>query len=523
MAAKIDKEMLKKHHFWLLFAPVGIFLLIAWYGLAAEVPDTIDDTKKKYETKQKEYAAKKELQPRKALDDCDKQLRVTDVQRTKMWHEGWAEQKDLFVWPVGYADQQKAIVNRHKFGDEIPEQPFAVRDQFRDPKVYPNEYKQLVKLLEPIQYRGGQWEKILRYKETWGVVPSSEDMWLAMEDLWVQRELLLAIHKVNVDAARFTKVDSKGETPLNRQFKSRLWEVDLQVVNSKDNKQVMKGKLKNVSGRLQVMGIGNIMKLKVMLSGKPFVFEIEGSPMEADEVRDVKTIERHTIKSDTKVSQIDGVEQLFDTRTVPVKRIDYVTVGNKLNDRAQYQNQNKKLPIRMCALSEDLATKEAALLPKSTTTSTPLATPMDADGDIGTTADTSEEKRPTQSANKFDRLRYIQVTPQIRRLPIGLVLITDQTFIKDILENLVAIKLRMQMTEFDWIRFHGTLDYGAATAPEGPMKRDFFLPTPAAGSTPNNNREDQFSANLMELSVYGFLTLYEKFDDKTAPKTPAKK
>jgi len=110
-------------------------------------------------------------------------------------------------------------------------------------------------------------------------------------------------------------------------------------------------------------------------------------------------------------------------------------------------------------------------------------------------------------------------------LPIGLVVITDQTFIKDILENLVAIKLRLQMTQVDWIRFHGTLDYGSATEPEGAKKRD-FLPAPT-GSTPNNNREDQFSANLMELSVYGFLMLYEKFDDKTStaapPKPPAKK
>ena len=32
--AKLDKEMLKKHHFWFSFILVGIGLLLAWIGLA---------------------------------------------------------------------------------------------------------------------------------------------------------------------------------------------------------------------------------------------------------------------------------------------------------------------------------------------------------------------------------------------------------------------------------------------------------------------------------------------------------
>ncbi len=344
MAAKLDKEMLKKHHFWFLFAPIALFLLIAWYGLIDEVPTVVSSTLEKHEKMKKDYAVNQKAQPRLALDEYDKQMREADTKKDKLWREGWAEQKDLFVWPAGYEDRQRAEVSKYEFGKDIPEQPYSVRDQFRNPGVYANEYKHLVKTLEPIQYRD-RWEKTLRFKEFWGVVPSSEDMWLAMEDLWTQRELLLAIHRVNADAASFKPLDKDGANPLNRKFVSRLWQVDLQVVNSKDGKQVLKGKLKNVSGRLQVMGIGNVMRLQVTLSGKPFVYEIEGSPMEADEERDVKTIERHTIKSDTKVTAIEQVEQLFDTRTVPVKRIDYVAVGKQLSDRSITQTAPYKIQM----------------------------------------------------------------------------------------------------------------------------------------------------------------------------------
>ncbi len=158
----------------------------------------------------------------------------------------------------------------------------------------------------------------------------------------------------------------------------------------------------------------------------------------------------------------------------------------------------------------------------------PMPTPMpmgEMDEETGSTV-IVDDKRPQFSTNRFERRRYIEVTDQIRRLPIGLVLITDQTFIKDILESLLQIKLRLQTTQVTWVRFHDSLNYGDSatdTAPIGPKKRDAFaLPTPI-GSTPSNSREDQFSANLMELTVYGFLTFYEHPPEEKAPKTTGKK
>ena len=42
MAAKIDQEFLKKHHFWVLQGVMGIGLVLAWIGLLINVPEAID-------------------------------------------------------------------------------------------------------------------------------------------------------------------------------------------------------------------------------------------------------------------------------------------------------------------------------------------------------------------------------------------------------------------------------------------------------------------------------------------------
>ena len=49
MAAKLDKEMLKKQHFWLLLIPVVIGLLLAWVGLFVGVADATDTKKSENE------------------------------------------------------------------------------------------------------------------------------------------------------------------------------------------------------------------------------------------------------------------------------------------------------------------------------------------------------------------------------------------------------------------------------------------------------------------------------------------
>ena len=98
-------------------------------------------------------------------------------------------------------------------------------------------------------------------------------------------------------------------------------------------------------------------------------------------------------------------------------------------------------------------------------------------------------------------------------MPIGLVIITDQSYNDDILEALLNTRLNLQLTQAaEWVRFHDALDYGTKSSSGDQLGG----PT---GSSPTNSRDDQFSANLMQMSVYGIVSLYEQYPAKA----PAKK
>jgi len=537
MAAKIDGEFLKKHHFWFLFVPIGIFLMLAWFGILSDVDEATSSTQLKNDA-EKQKVPPVRAQPRETVTKYNTQLTDLNDISMNMWSQVWNEQKHLYVWPEGYTKEQRKNLEPLKFGSFIDNAKLSVVAQFRERNVYENEYLNLVKSVEPMQFRGDDWQKILHFVK-WEKVPSPEDIWLAMEDLWVQRAFLEAISDINVKAARLDLVEPKDKShdnPKVRQFRNRTWEIDLQIVEAKGKPKVMKGRIKNISPRLQVIGIGNAMKLKVWLAPNardPFIFEIEGKPVKAGEVRDVepilKPIPKHEIPDDTVVEGIFRVEQQFDARTVPIKSIQYFGIG-RLSDR------NNNQPLKMAAFSENLAKKEAGVTSTSMAPSNPSGggpsgggVALNPGGDGGQPrtegAPAAQANLPAYSSNKLERYRYTDVTDQVRRLPIGIVILADQSYMKDILEALVNIKFRFQMTQYYWNRFHGTLNYttGAPAPPPGGLGGLGGLGGESgSGSAPTNSRDDQFSANLLELSVLGILSLYERHPGEGKTKTPAK-
>ncbi len=522
--AKFDQELLKKHHFWFLFIPIAIGLAIAWIGLISVVDDDVRAQSDKNEASVK-GTSKNQAQARKTLDEFKVQLTELDKKKLVLWKDGWEKEKGVFVWPSGYSNEQLDVLKNLKFGDNIPDTA-SVRGQFA-PKIYLDEYERLVKTLQPMQFRENNWKAVLTREgpngQNWGNRPDSEDMWLAMEDLWVQRELLMAVHRVNVAAAVLKKApgpDGKDD-PKHRWFRNRTWELELWIDNQ-NGARVLKGKLKNISPRLQVMGIGNSMKLEVEMKpeGKSFTFEVQETSLDGGQKEPmlVTTIKNHTIPPDWKIDEIAEVRQVFDARTVPVKRIDVVALGKPCD-------RNKDMPLRACLMSNDLIKKEIAANPQKPAAPADPAAPTPDQPD----AQPLPTGQAPKSQDKLLRYRYLDViaappagqtkdVEQMRRLPVGLVLITDQSYMKDILEELVNITLRLQLVQVEWTRFHDAVDYQFNVAGSPAM------PAPGIpGSSPTNSRDDQFSANLMQLSVYGVMSLYDTFDEKQAKQTPAKK
>ena len=113
--AKVDAELLKKHHFWVLLIPyallVGLAVLFVWQdvGSAAtkkeeEVGKTLADLKSqqpKSETLTKGYGLQKD---------------ELEVRRTALWKAASKEQAGLFAWPKNLQPADRELLGKTKFG-----------------------------------------------------------------------------------------------------------------------------------------------------------------------------------------------------------------------------------------------------------------------------------------------------------------------------------------------------------------------------------------------------------------------
>src|SRR5262245_30051882 len=324
--AKFDKEMMKKQHFWLLLIPLFIGLLLAWIGLFFGVADETS-AKEAENKKAKDDIEKNKAQPKEMLKLYDVQKGELADLRGKRWQEMWDLQQDIYDWPQALGTEQIAKVKDQKFGTVIHDSSFL--NAFRD--HYSEEYKTIAEESAPLSFAGG-WQSVLRYVPKWTRNPESEDVWLAAEDFWVQREIVRALAEVNKEAAKFTRVaPAPGATddPRHRTFENRIWRVELEIVDEK-GATAIKGKLKNKTDRLQPFNVTNELVLKLWLSEdatKPFLFPIEGVSWEGGKEDKITYVPKKHNVFEGNPRELFKVEQVFDVRTAPVKRVDALRLG----------------------------------------------------------------------------------------------------------------------------------------------------------------------------------------------------
>lgn len=567
MAAKFDKEMMKKQHFWLLLIPLFIGLLLAWLGLFVNVSDATDEQAgKNNEEKKKVDNAK--AQAKKQLEEYDKRKEELFGLRTQRWKEMWDLQQSVYQWPEALGEEQVAKVQNMKFGDNITDALF--KDIYRDNAL--KGYEDLAKSAAPIQF-AGDWRTALRTVPSWKRNPESEDIWLAAEDYWVQKELLDTMVAVNKDAARFRRPtdfpekDRKPEwknDPKERTFIGRTWQLDLKLVDTPDGPSIQ-GSITNLTPRLQPFNATGGLLFNIWLvddpDAKPFVFLAEGTSQEGGKKEPIKFLKDKHIVREGRVNELVRVEQVFDARTAPVKRIDRVALG-ALSDR------QREAELQMTAFSTKAIEAETAAAGAAATGPGGAASGMGGSasgpppgmnvsggpGGFGSTQQSTD-----YTYNGLARRRYINITGQVRAMPVGLVVVADQGFVQDVLTALANSKLRFQTVQTTLARFRGTLSYlpqsigggpamgsppptgEGAIGPGGPPRPGPGggppRPGPGVGVTgpgpgpgvgmtgpgpgmfpgmfggaPLNSSDDQTAGNLIEVTVFGIAALYEKFD-----------
>ncbi len=558
----MDQEKLKKYHFWLLLIPFTIFCIVSWLAVVFGVSEATADqiaAIEKHEKELKNAVTSAKSQTLSVKLNAQKDELIS--RRTSMWKIAWDAQKDIFFWPKAFG-QRLADLQKRPFGAPIPER--EILSQIRNNDYYLKEYLDLVEGVVPMKFKDG-WTNVLSYVKDWEtrLNPESEEVWLALEDLWVQTQLVLIADRVNHKAAQFVMVDPENakKSPLHRKFRSRNWEIDLQVGTNEKKQNVLQAKLKNITDHLQIMGVGNQMYLKVWLAANedPIEFVIEGDNVKAGEEIAVKPLKKHILSRSPE--EILQVEQMFDERTVPIKRIDKISLGYLSSRTSIYQL--KMAPFSQKVVDE-IAKQNAATTPTTTPTTggpgpmggmpTSGGTPPVATGSTGGASATDTDTTPLG----LKRKRYLDTTEQVRRLPFGMVLIADESYFTDILEATANSPLRIQLTQFHWSRSHDAMSYSTsnrATLTSGMNLRSGFPgmgypgmgfpggkvppmirpgggsrgPMNPMGGIPGANPpsdepgiRENIADNLLEISLYGIANLYQMFPEGlkvTEPKT----
>jgi hypothetical protein len=303
----------------------------------------------------------------------------------------------------------------------------------------------------------------------------------------------------------------------------------------------IRGKLTNTSPRRQ--NVAEI-RFKVWLNNpdrsgvEPVVLPVQAEYLEADKSIDFTATRSGQAESPLKVYK---VEQKLDARYAPVKRVDRLELGYKSQRFAGKE-------LVKAAISEAAAGADPQPAPASTAP-VQLAS-------IGGGPNTD------LTPNGIPRLRYLEKNDQVRRMPVGVVLVVDQAHVQDVLRAFANSRLRFQNTQYHLSRFRDVISLdtpemstggapasgapvppGAALPPAisdvlarkmgrggpggkrtgddsrtgGPGRREARHPSIPGGSSDSGSASaDEESNTLVELTVYGLISLYERFPPRAA-------
>lgn len=515
---KLDQDTLKKHHFWILLGIVPVVVLVAVLAVTATVGAAIEAKNKAVGDAQKEIDGKQTVKSDPLIKVLDDQKGLLEVKRTELWKENWERQigvttttdkdgkvvdakqdpnRNLLRWPRSqslgkfeYTPEYATAKTQLKFGEKIPSPNGDELNQFKVREVYLAEFTSpnktgMADKVAPTEFYNG-WQSVLRHisfppvgtggPSGWGErVPGSEQIWLALEDMWVQRAMLGQVKAVNDQLGAFERVpllDANNrpvDAPLHRAFQSRIWRVELKVVeDEKDRtKKVLTGRIRNVTDRLQTFGVGSRMVLKVWVTGdpkgEPVPFEIGGEFLAGGAEREIVRDRKHDLPPGVNPTEIVRVEQAFDARTVPVRRIDALTLGFR-------DSRHALMPLKMPKF--ELYEKEAEKATADPNASGPGGPPpgfavsgRGAEGSGGVSpGGTAGAAGTVETVVEAHRKRYVELTAQVRRMPVAITVVTDQAYVQDVLLAYANSPLRFQITQVHWKRFQGTLT-GTGTGP----------------------------------------------------------
>lgn len=529
--ASINTELLLKHRFWIgvgVFAPlVLVVVCLLLFGVRKAVG-----------SKQKEIeAAKAQIGavPRPMMNDrwipvYQQRQQNADEKKNEIWAKAWNHQEPIMTWPKDMQEKAKGKAYGFKFDEDT-------REAYGN-KLYQTQLAELPRLAQPegsrtevVQFKGEEWQKVLRFVGRWvKTPPDPEELWLAQEDLWIQRALLRAVREANESAGMMHRVEAladpapagdkpttkdkeapKGDKPATPGksavkpaagmkaapaesaaadgdvFVNHVWRLRLKL-GTAPGKIFVRGRLTNLSDRRQTLPVQFLLHFSD--NQPPELVSADGEPLAPNQSVDVEKALRSL------PDRIDHVTQAFTWRNAPIKRIDRIAMG-----------------ARSCLHYEKALVPDAALSP------------------VG-------EEPQGRTPSGLELNRYLEVTPAVRRMPIGILLVVDQRYLEEILAAFNNSPLRMHVNEVQWQRLKEPIGppadkavatVGAAAPPPakaGPRRSggnrgdDDDTAQPASGPGGKLALPEEKVTDQVLLAFYGVANLYKPYAPPSAA-TPA--
>jgi hypothetical protein len=472
---KFDKETLIKHRFWIglgLFAPMW---LVAWLVLWLSVSGAV-------EVKKTEYA--KSVKDIETVKDPKTQFYVTPMtekrdqlagRKNVVWTEvrstQWNYDRDWYF--NDKTPQLKALIDA-PFMTPIPDDNtrkiFAtdVRQEYRETLYKPwrdTKRQEFYEMAGPMTLDFDSVIRMAPITENQKYSLTDEEIWLNAETVWTKWEILNVLRETIQDIAYFWPIKAEKEESLPKDVvarhrsRNRNWELDL-LIKRGDNRQLFISKnstIKNVNEGRRTLPLREIKIWVAQASatdpdklshGREFL--IEGDPVPWNQAVAIG-------HDDVKIDSFGFVEnlpifasQVFTWGTSPIKQIDAIELGYQ-SSRTAFQ---PLVAAKWTSTGLVKAEEEAAPSSTSTTTTTTTGTGggmMGAAGGAGGAAvPTATAAGKNTSPLGINPKRYIQVTPQVRRIPVGIVVAIDQAYIEDLMSHFVNCRLRFQPTQVQW-------------------------------------------------------------------------
>lgn len=517
---KLDKETFVKHQFWFLLGGYLFFWLIAVLWLWSTASGKIAEVKKAYEDNS--AALKKEqtnpINTGTFLPPWEREATIINGHKSVIWDGAWKIQEGMYDWPKEWSHKDMTNPQTPLSPDEL--------NRYRY-NLYPDQIENLRKnaplWLKPVELEGG-FDNVFEPKKDWKEAPTREECWLAQEDFWVKRELLLIVWDTMAKQAMMypQPIDDKKEpkpegVEARHRYRNQNWEITLYIRKNKNGQSVIGGDstIKNVQPTRRPQPLtsakGEGILFNVAQAPVQTRFEVRGEPVAPDETRSFSQRDKDREDYDP----LDGivwerakerpiiVSQGFDYTNSPIRRINAISLTKQDCRTYTWPLQANQALAQLDAIPEDPNAKPADASASSTSMAGAGSTggppggmpgggssvammPMGPGGMPGMAGGYAPPVNLTQH-NEIDRNRYLQptsqdktVNPPSRHLPLALQLIVEQSHMQDVLVALANARLRFQITQAEFRRVKDYVPQSEGDKKDGTemMGRGFMGPGP---------------------------------------------